>query len=83
MQQDRDGNLDMSRANKRGPLDLPQQAFMEQIKLKANELNQLYQDGKTAAWNGEAARLWAVAITQLELASMAAVKAVTTDKDTV
>lgn len=54
---------------------------MEKIKLKANELNQLYQDGKQTAWNGETARLWMTAITQLELASMAAVKAVTTDKD--
>lgn len=81
MKQDRNGNLDMSRVEPWKPLGAPEKEFMEKIKLKANELNQLYQDGKQTAWNGETARLWMTAITQLELASMAAVKAVTTDKD--
>lgn len=77
---DKNGNEDMSRVNPWAPLIPAQKQQMEVIKLAANALHQLYVDGKKEARNGEEARLWAVALTQLELASMAAVKAVTSDR---
>lgn len=76
---DKNGNVDMARVNPWAPLDDDTKKYVEHLKLVANELNQLYQspsNGKEQT--SEEARLWALARTHLEIASMFAVKAATT-----
>jgi hypothetical protein len=76
MQVDKNNNPDVTRVNPWAPLSQDTKDYLEKIKLMANELNALY--SPVGEIPKEQARLYALARTYLEIASMFAVKAATT-----
>lgn len=79
MNLDKNGNPDVTRIVYL-PISDEQKAYVEHIKLKANELHELYSKVSFTR-TPEEGRLWALARTHLEIASMFAVKAATCSKN--